>query len=107
MIKISESDWKCFKRVHGILLERFSQRFLDELAGIMDAPDESAHDRYRRVVALTSERRRECGRLFHDFRRSTAMIQLIAMRSAGLLSDDDLKEFSEETRTQVKRSADT
>ncbi|MHB8520281.1 MAG: hypothetical protein ACYDH9_05935 [Limisphaerales bacterium] len=41
-------------------------------------------------------------RAFEDFRRSTAVMQLVIMRSMGLLTDEDLSVFSEPTQAQVR-----
>jgi hypothetical protein len=98
---IPESDWREFKRVHQLLLERFCQRTLDELAALLQAKEGSTHDRYLRVYKLVERRDEEVARAFDDFRRSTAVLQLVVMRGMGLLADEDLKGFSERTRQTV------
>jgi hypothetical protein len=40
-------------------------------------------------------------RAFNDFRRSTAVMQLGIMRRMGLLTEEDLKLFSEATQKQI------
>jgi len=99
---IPESDWRLFKRVHGELLERYCARVLDELAASLKARDVTAHDRYVRAYKLLEERDEEMARAFDDFRRSTAVMQLAIMRSMGLLTDEDLNVFSEQTQVQVR-----
>ncbi|PYK99504.1 MAG: hypothetical protein DME19_08385 [Verrucomicrobia bacterium] len=84
---IPESDWRHFKRVHQVLLERFCQRTLDDLGAMYE---------------LLVDRDEELARAFDDFRRSTAVIQLAIMRRMGLLSDDELSVFSEQTQKIVR-----
>ncbi len=103
---IPESDWRHFKRVHEVLLERFCQRTLDDLAAMLRAREGSAHEQYRRAYQFLEERDEEMSRAFDDFRRSTAVMQLAIMRRMGLLSDDELSVFSERTQ-QVVRGVDS
>jgi hypothetical protein len=43
---IAEIDWKVLRRLHPLALERFSERVLAEIEGVMH-PGQSAHQRYR------------------------------------------------------------
>ena len=97
-----ESDWRHFKRLHQVLLERFCQRTLEELGALLRARKGSAHEQYRRAYELLVDRDEEMARAFDDFRRSTAVMQLAIMRRMGLLSDDELSVFSEQTQRQVR-----
>jgi hypothetical protein len=99
---IPESDWRHFKRVHQVLLERFCERTLDDLRAMLRATEGSAHERYRRAYKLLEDRDEELARAFDDFRRSTAIMQLAIMRRMGLLSDDELSVFSEQTQQTVR-----
>lgn len=99
---IPESDWRQFKRVHEVLLERFCQRVLDDLAAVLRAKDGSAHAQYCRAYQLLKERDQELARAFDDFRRSSAVMQLLLMRRMGLLTDEELSAFSEQTQQTVR-----
>lgn len=101
-LDIPESDWRQFRKVHAILLERFCQRILDELRPIVGSNEGTAHERYLRIFALIRKRDKELGNGFDDFRRSTALQQLLIMRSMGLLTDEDLSAFSEPTRQKIR-----
>ena len=99
---IPESDWRHFKRVHQVLLERFCQRTLDDLGAMLRAREGSPHEQYRRTYELLVDRDEELARAFDDFRRSTAVMQLAIMRRMGLLSDVELSVFSEQTQQTVR-----
>ena len=98
---IPESDWRCFKEVRALLLERFCAQTLGELAAVARATEGTAHQRYLHVWKLVQRRDEELARAFNDFRRSTAVMQLGIMPRMGLLTDEDLKLFSEATQTQI------
>ena len=99
---IPESDWRHFKRVHQVLLERFCQRALDDLRAMLRASEGTAHEQYRRAYEFLVDRDEELARAFDDFRRSTAVMQLAIMRRMGLLSDVELSVFSEQTQQTVR-----
>lgn len=102
MRNFPESDWKRFRTLHKVLLERFSERILAELTAAIQSREQSAHDRYIKAYNLIRERDKEMAQAFDDFRRSTAFLQLCIMRRMGLLKDDELELFSEETKSGVK-----
>jgi len=99
--EIPESDWRQFREVHKLLVERFSQKILDELARIIESGQGTAHDKYLHIYKLIEKRDRELGTAFNDFRRSTAIMQLIVMRRMGLLTDQDLLRFTAETQRTI------
>jgi hypothetical protein len=101
--RIPESDWRRFKELHHDLMERFCADVLEELAAIARSADDSAHERYLRVYKLIKERDKELARAFDPFSRSKAVMQLVTMRHMGLLTDDELGGFSEQTQEEVRR----
>jgi hypothetical protein len=72
------------------------------LTGLIQAGGQTAHERYVEVQALLRDRHRELSSMFGDFRRSTALEQLGIMRAMGLLTDEDLAVFSEDTQERVR-----
>lgn len=101
-LHIPESDWRRFKEVHAKLLERYCFRVLKEVADASQTTEGSAHDRYVKVFKLIEERDKQLANAFDDFRRSTAVMQLGIMRRMGLLTDEELGLFSEQTQTHIK-----
>ena len=98
---IPESDWRQFKELHLILRERFCRKVLDELGNVISSSDQSAHERYVKVYRLLERRDKELARAFNDFRRSTAIMQLMIMRSMRLLTDEEMRRFTPETKRHL------
>ncbi len=98
---IPEADWRHFKGLHRILLNRFCSRVLQDVAAISHATDGTPHERYLRVYKLLRKTDQELARAFDDFRRSTAVMQLAIMRKIKLLTDEDLSGFSQPTQGQI------
>ncbi|MGA2788735.1 MAG: peptide ABC transporter substrate-binding protein [Verrucomicrobiota bacterium] len=97
-----EADWRRFKEVHKKLLERYCASILQELGAVSLGSEGTAHERYLRAYKLIHERNDKMAQAFDDFRRSTACMQLAIMRRLGLLTDEDLSGFSEQTQTRVR-----
>ena len=96
-----ESDWKLFRRLQGLALERFCKRVLEEVEPLAGNAARTYHERYLDVFRLLKERDRELARAFDDPRRSRMIHQLVAMHALGLLEPGELAGFTARTRTTV------
>jgi hypothetical protein len=97
-MRIAESDWKKFKRVRTLALERFSQRVLDDCGRIHGNESLTAYDRYLELYRLLQDQDREMAKTFNDLRRSTASLCLMLMWRQGLVTDEEMSEFSPEVQ---------
>jgi hypothetical protein len=97
-----ESDWKILRELTPILLDRVCKRVLDELTRLAAPADESHHARYLKIYTLIHKRNDEIANAFDDLRRSTAVLRLLAIRSLGLLADEELARFSPDTRARLE-----
>lgn len=96
-----ERDWKHLREVKRAALERYCERVLQECASIISDRARTAHERYLAVHELMRERDDDLSSAFHDHRRSTALLRLLSMRSLGMVTDEEMKGFSRETRERV------
>jgi len=97
---IKESDWKVFRHLHSIALERYCQRVLEEVR-LAAAGNDSYHDCYLKVYRLIQDRDKTMARTFDDLRRSTAFVLLLNIINEGLLTDNELKQFSRELQGRI------
>ena len=100
--RINEADWKLFREVRGRALERFCERVLSEVSRLAAETDQSSHRRYLAVFELLQRQDERLGDTFNNPRRSTALLQLMHMRSQDLLTEDEFARFSDETRARVQ-----
>jgi hypothetical protein len=103
---IKESDWKVFKPLRVLALERFSERVLDEIARISSDNGKSKHERYVAIYRLVRERDKDIASIFDFQRRSTALRQVVAFLSEGLMTDEELRGFSPEFVKTVEHIRD-
>jgi hypothetical protein len=93
-----ERDWKTFKKLRDVALERFSERIRAECIAKFNDATLTAHERYLAVYDLIQDRDTEIARIFDSLRRSTALLQLRQFWRHGLIDEEEAQALSEETR---------
>jgi hypothetical protein len=101
-IGFSESDWKTFRRLQAVALERFCERILQELKYIACEEQGTYHARYLAAYKLIEKRDDQIARAFNSPRRSVALAQLIALADLDLLTEDEMRSFSPSTQSVAK-----
>ena len=99
---VPESDWKVFRSLREVALERFCKRVLDEVARFTTDTSQSHHERYLELFHWLGERNEELARAFDDPRRSRMLWQLAAIYVDGLLESEELARFTPQTRERVQ-----
>jgi hypothetical protein len=100
--EIKESDWKVFRRLHGIALERFCHRVIEEVQSATSFCADGYHDCYLELFALIRSRHKEMAKAFNDPRRSNAFILLANIKEQHLLTEEELMQFSPEAREAIE-----
>jgi hypothetical protein len=99
---ISEADYKLFRRLQSVALDRFCQRILTEIAHIGSSTGQTAHERYLAIYRLIERRDREMADAFNGPRRSTAWQQLACIQGHELLTEEEMSRFSPETQAVMQ-----
>lgn len=100
-----ESDWKVFRELRALALERFCKRVLEELEPLRQDTSRSHHQRYLDVFRVLRARDEELAHAFNDPRRSRMIVQLAAIAAYGLLVPHELERFTARTRATVESLA--
>ena len=98
---LPEADWKLFRKVRAVALDRFCERTLTEIVTTASTDPRAAHDRYVAIYDLLQTRDKELARAFDDLKRSQAIPQLAVMLSLGLVTKAELGQFGAETQAAV------
>ena len=98
---IHESDWRVFRRLHSIALERFCKRVLEEVREAAECKTDY-HDCYRKVYRLIRDHDKRMAAGFDDPRRSNAFLLLANIIGEDLLTAEELKQFSQEAQARIK-----
>lgn len=98
-MSILESDWKKFKELRKIALDRFCKIVLAEAKTIAEHSALSAHARYGMLYGLIHDRNRDMAQAFdHNSQsRSSALTALRLFVRHDLLTDDELSVLSDDT----------
>jgi hypothetical protein len=100
---IPEADWRIFRGLHPIWIERFCKCVNDELVRVLSDDSRDAYERYLAAYKLMHKRDKEIASAFDDFRRSTAIFQIAIIRKLGVITDEEFRRFSESTRALLER----
>ncbi len=100
-----ERDWKVFRELREVALERFCERVLAGVEAFRLDRQQSHHERYLALCRWLGERNREMSLAFDDPKRSQMLSQLIAIRELDLLEGEELQRFTLETRERVEKIA--
>ena len=98
--QIPESDWKIWREMQKLALERFCQNALNDVAKFKDA-EGTAHERYLKLYQLVKKRDKKLGEIFDGPSRSNALTQIALAVQARLVTADEVNRFTEETRNKV------
>src|SRR5882724_10653185 len=94
---IPERDWKIFRELRQVALQRLCDKILAEAKAEIDRPGKSSHEKYLSLFKLIQKRDDDIARGFNDLRRSTAVMQIGIIHSMGLFTGEELRRFSAET----------
>ena len=93
---MKESDWKKFKRVKELALERFCTKAMADFEEAIQKEDLSNHGRYLYLYELVQNADKRLSLLFDGHSRSKAQLQLTLIRSEGLVENHELEGMSDE-----------
>jgi len=100
--RIPESDWKIFRKLHEVALERFCERVLTEVGRAAESRGKTAHERYLANFKLLKRRDAQLADAFNDMSRSKMLLHLARIQAHKLLTDEEFARFSPETREAVR-----
>ena len=92
-----ERDWKKLRSTKDEKLNIACAKIFKKVEKLLKNDRKTRHERYLALWKIMRREDREIGRMFDDLKRSNATSKLIAWRQNGLLSDEELAQFSEQT----------
>jgi hypothetical protein len=102
MNELPEADWKVFRELRQVALERFCQRALADLDAVLRDDSQTSHQRYRNAFQLLETRDQALAKMFDDPRRSRMRFQLAEICVRYLLQPDEIGRFSATTRATIE-----
>lgn len=99
--EFTESDWRTFRELRQVALERFCKRVLDEVPRFAPNRERTYHELYLELFRWLGKRNDELAQAFDDPRRSQMLWQLAAIHAHGLLEPDEFARFTPQTRERI------
>src|SRR3989304_133249 len=99
---MKESDWKKFKKVKELALERFCAEAMADFEEAIQKNDLSNHGRYLYLYKLVHNADKRLSLLFDGHSRSKAQLQLTLIRNEGLVENHELEGMSDELLKSTK-----
>ena len=97
-----EKDWKLFKKKLGSWQEAYMDRLIEEYKDILNS-DASSSDKYWTLRKKIYEDYKSPGVLARDVSRSNMFIILLGLLRDEAITMDDLDEFSDELKEDIKQ----
>ena len=99
---IVESDWKILRKNEDELVNKFCQKVLDKIESLIKNENESPHEKYLKLFKLLDKEDKKISEMFDGLRRSNAIMKIISMKYYGLIDDEFIAQFTEETQNRLK-----
>ena len=103
LVSFPEPDWRVLHALEGSVFERLDARLLHDVQAALQASGSSA-SRVASIDTLLRERNRVGSAIAPLFRRSKALILVVTLRRAALLTDEEFGSLSQATREAVLRA---
>ncbi len=100
-MSIKESDWKKFRKLREVTLDRLCLKILDEVRELCDQAGPTNHEKYGDIYQHIRRRDKDIVRAFDGPSRSVAWLQLLAMIDLDLVTDEELSVFSEDLQATI------
>ena len=100
-----EVDWKTLRSLKSRLLGRASTRALEHIEGIIRNREADPHKAYFELWHVLRSEDEKIARMFDDMRRSNARLKLAEMIRFNLLTTEEIKTCTLETRSRVEELA--
>ena len=99
---LPERDWKTARDMQDELLATECARILEKVRSIADVDSDSSHAAYLELWKHLRREDKKIGVMFDDLKRSNCIQKVAAWRRYGLLTDDRLAQFTDETQESIR-----
>lgn len=101
---IAEKDWKHFKKLHELALNRFSKESVSKISQIIASKEiESKHEKYIEICQYIKKRDKILRDCFSEYRRSTAKLSILQIYNLGLFKPEEFNQFSDDVKDFVRK----
>jgi plasmid stabilization system protein ParE len=97
-----EKDWKYLRSIQRELLLSLCERINRKAMEILRSGEMSEHEKYKVLYHHVKDSDEIIAHCFDDWRRSNIVLKVMMLHSNGLLTEEDMRHLSDETRNLLK-----
>lgn len=101
MSSVPEKDWKRLSGLKENLLKSACETIFRRIEQISSARKGREHEAYLELWKEIKKEDDAIAEMFNDLKRSNAVFKMAALKHYGVLTDEQLAQFSQETQQQV------
>ena len=99
---VRESDWKLFSKKYFEWKNRYAERFISEYKVILDSENTATDKFFELKDRIHKDSRAVVFNLPGRFSRNNMHLNIMALLNNGVITLDDLSEFSDEVKDMAK-----
>ena len=103
MSYVPEKDWKRLSSLKESLLNSACETIFQRIEQISSTRKDREHEAYLKLWKLINKEDEVIAEMFNDLKRSNAVFKIAALKHHGVLTDEQLAQFSQETQEQIAR----
>jgi len=103
MSSVPEKDWKRLSALKQNLLNSACESIFRRIEQVSSTRKDREHEAYLALWKLIKKEDAAIAEMFDDLKRSDALFKIAALKHHGVLTDEQLAQFSEETQERVAR----
>ena len=101
MYQVKEKDWKLFRKMLPEWQDKYMERLTKEYIELLSS-DRQASDKFWALDKRIKDDKKCTGVIARDIRRSHMFQHIIDLMDEGAITEDELKEFSEDLQNTIK-----
>lgn len=103
MSSVPEKDWKLFRKLQVELTATACDLIFKKVENITNDRAGKEHQSYLDLYRLIEKEDAKIAEMFNNPTRNNILLKIVALKKHGVLSDEQLQLFSEETQDFVSR----
>ncbi|WP_076543131.1 hypothetical protein [Shewanella sp. UCD-KL21] len=103
MSSVPEKDWKLFRKLQVELTANACELVFKQVDNIANHRVGKEHQSYLDLYRLIEVEDSKIAEMFNNPTRNNVLLKIVALKNHGVLSDEQLHLFSEETQEFVSR----
>ncbi len=106
MSSVPEKDWKLFRKLQVELTAKACDLVFKKVENITNDRIGKEHQSYLDLYRLIEVEDNKIAEMFNNPTRNNVLLKIVSLKKHGILSDEQLQVFSEETQEFVSRILD-